>query len=245
MAHPQTVLPWLQQTWLQQHRDKLALLLVLGLSSAMSIAIVAFRIYYSGSMTYYFLIWNLFLAWVPLGCALVLWFLSQQGRRSFWLLGLFFGGWFVFFPNSPYIVTDLLHLAPRHNIPLWYDLMLIFSFAWNGLILGFTSLWIVQGVIQWMCGRWVSWALVMFTLGLSGFGIYLGRFLRWNSWDVVTNPYELAADIYVRIVNPLAHPRTLAVTLLFSGFLAVAYCTVALLTQARWTHKPPVQSISR
>jgi uncharacterized membrane protein len=224
-----------------QHRlqDKLPLLAALSLSTLMSVMIVVFRVHYSGASTYAFLVWNLFLAWVPLCSALALWYFSHYGRRTLFLLLLFFAGWLIFFPNSPYIVTDLLHLEPRQNVPLWYDLLLIFSFAWNGLILGFTSLWIVQGVIEQMFGRATSWFVVVCTLAASGFGIYLGRFLRWNSWDVVADPHGLAADIYVRLVDPFAHPRTLAVTVLFSGFLTIAYLTFALATRARWTSREP------
>jgi uncharacterized membrane protein len=179
-------------------------------------------------------VWNLFLAWVPFVSALALWHFSHYGRQTLLLLLLFFICWLVFFPNSPYLVTDFLHLTQRQNVPLWYDLLLIFSFAWNGLILGFTSLWIVQQVIIKMFGRWISWLVVTFTLAISGFGIYLGRFLRWNSWDILTDPYGLAADIYVRLTKPLAHPQTLAVTILFSGFLTIAYLTVVLFSQVRW-----------
>jgi uncharacterized membrane protein len=219
-----------QRAW----QDKLLLLAALCISTLMSVAIVAFRIYYSGYITYIFLVWNLLLAWVPLGSALALWHFSHYGRRTLWLLLPFFACWLIFFPNSPYIITDFLHLVQRQNVPLWYDLLLIFSFAWNGLILGFTSLWIVQQVIGEMFGRWASWLVVTFTLAASGFGIYLGRFLRWNSWDILTDPYGLATDIYVRLVKPLSHPQTLAVTILFSGFLTVAYLTIVLFSQVRW-----------
>ncbi|RIK41415.1 MAG: DUF1361 domain-containing protein [Chloroflexi bacterium] len=214
--------------------DMVLLVAALALSSLMSVALVAFRIYYSDSRSYIFLAWNLFLAWVPLLSALALWHFSHYGRRTLLLLGLFLGCWFLFFPNSPYIVTDFLHLTPRQNVPLWYDLLLIFSFAWNGLILGFTSLWIVQGVIDRLFGRWLSWLVVLMTLAASGFGIYLGRFLRWNSWDLLTDPRAVASDIYVRLLDPFAYPRTLAVTILFSGFLTVAYLTLTLLLRVRW-----------
>jgi uncharacterized membrane protein len=218
----------------QNPNDKVLLLAALALSSLMSVALVAFRIYYSDSRSYIFLAWNLFLAWVPLLSALALWHFSHYGRRTLLLLGFFLGCWFLFFPNSPYIVTDFIHLTPRQNVPLWYDLVLIFSFAWNGLILGFTSLWIVQGVIDRLFGPWLGWLVVMMTLAVSGFGIYMGRFLRWNSWDLLIDPRAVAGDIYVRLLDPFAHPRTLAVTLLFSGFLTVAYLTLTLLLRVRW-----------
>jgi uncharacterized membrane protein len=218
----------------QHPNDKMLLLAALALSSLMSVALVAFRIYYSDSRSYIFLAWNLFLAWVPLLSALALWHFSHYGRRTLLLLGFFLGCWFLFFPNSPYIVTDFLHLTPRQNVPLWYDLVLIFSFAWNGLILGFTSLWIVQGVIDRLFGRWIGWLVVLMTLAASGFGIYMGRFLRWNSWDLLTDPRAVAGDVYIRLLDPFAYPRTLAVTLLFSGFLTIAYLTLTLLLRVRW-----------
>jgi uncharacterized membrane protein len=218
--------------------DQVALLAILALSSLLSVVLVAFRVYYSGAITYTFLVWNLFLAWVPLLSALALWWFSSYGRRVYLLLLIFLAGWFFFFPNSPYLVTDLLHLQPRQNIPLWYDVLLIFSFAWNGLLLGLISLWIVQEVIQSLFGRWIGWLLVLMTLTASGFGIYLGRFLRWNSWDLLVEPRGLAADIAARLLDPWAYPHTLAVTLLFSAFLTVAYLTFAFLLRTRWSRYP-------
>lgn len=219
--------------------DKLPLLATLSLSTLLSVALVAVRIECSGHVTYLFLVWNLFLAWTPLFSALVFWWFSQYERRSLLLLLGFFGGWLLFFPNSPYIVTDFLHLEPRQNVPTWYDLLLIFSFAWNGLILGFISLWIVQSVVEKLLGRVASWLMALCTLTASGFGIYLGRFLRWNSWDVLTDPYGLAIDIYTRLSNPLSHPRVLVVTLLFSAFLTIAYLIFTLSTRVHWVASEP------
>ena len=220
---------------LQPYRDKLPLLAILVLSSGLSIAMLGARIWYSGYITYSFLQWNLFLAWIPLFSALGLWALQQRQRRGTGLAGaLLFLCWLAFFPNAPYIVTDFLHLTERNNVPLWYDLLLIFSFAWNGLVVVFTSLWIVQTVIAGRWGQWLSWLIVAGTLALSGFGIYLGRFLRWNSWDLLTNPRLLASDIIQRISDPMAHPRTVVMTLLFSSFLTLAYLTLNLLGRVRW-----------
>ncbi len=215
--------------------DKVPLLFVLFASSCLSVAIWGMRFYYTGgNATYRFLTWNLFLAWLPLCSALLLWVVHQYAPRLRILQWPLLLGWLVFFPNAPYLVTDFLHLSERQNVPLWYDLMLIFSFAWNGLILGFTALWIVQEVLTAQYNRFVSGLVVCLTLLLSGFGIYLGRFLRWNSWDVISNPHLLLADILPRLIDPFAYPRTLAVTVLFSSFLAIAYLTVRLLGQVRW-----------
>jgi uncharacterized membrane protein len=129
-------------------------------------------------------------------------------------------------------VSDLMHISPRDNVPLWYDAMMIFSFAWNGLMLGFVSLWIVQQLTARWFGRMASWLLVATTLAATGFGIYLGRFQRWNSWDVLVDPLGMARQVLVYALNPFDHPRTLGVTLLFGAFLTVAYLTVTLLPAA-------------
>ncbi len=227
------------------YRDKAPLLAALLLSSMMSIGIYAGRVAYSGHWSFFFLSWNLFLAWIPLCSALALWHLNQRKRGSNLLYLALFLCWLIFFPNSPYLVTDLIHLAKRQNVPLWYDMMLIFSYAWNGLILGFTSLWIVQEFVQTRFGKVASWLVVSFSLAASGFGIYLGRFLRWNSWDLFVDPRGLAVVILDRVANPLAYRQTLAVTLLFSVFLAVAYITITLLIKVRWGQIDQGESISR
>ena len=157
-------------------QKQLPLILVLGLSSLLSVSLVLFRVAYSDTINYTFLVWNLFLAWIPLGCAFALWWLERAPRRPVVAMLLLFGGWFLFFPNAPYIVTDLIHLGYHYNVPIWYDAMLVFSFAWNGIILGLMSLWIVQRLVAGWYGRWMGWALAGFTLVASGFGVYLGRF---------------------------------------------------------------------
>ncbi len=207
----------------------LLLLLMLALSSALSVTLSILRIWYSGSRSYIFLNWNLMLAWVPLALAFLLWHLDRkQGYRPRLLMLLVFCSWFLFFPNSPYIVSDLMHIAPRHNVPVWYDTMMIFSFAWNGLILGFVSLWIVQQLAARWFGGVFSWLFAAVVLTATGFGIYLGRFLRWNSWDVLVDPLGMARQVLAYALNPLDYPRTIAVTLLFGGFLTIAYLTVIL-----------------
>ena len=173
------------------------------------------------------------MAWAPLVLAFVLWRLDRRpGRRPRLLTPLVFGSWLLFFPNSPYIVSDLIHISPRGNVPVWYDAIMIFSFAWNGLMLGFISLWIVQQLTARWFSRPASWLFVTATLTATGFGIYLGRFQRWNSWDVLVDPLGMAKQVLIYALNPLDYPRTVGVTLLFGGFLTVAYLTVTLLPAA-------------
>ena len=204
------------------------LLAILVVSSALSISLWLARFWYTDSRTFFFLNWNLLLAWIPLGLALLLWRVQGQSPSRHWLSLLLCAAWLLFFPNAPYILSDLIHLDARPPAPLWFDAVMLFSFAWNGLLLGFLSLWLVQQTVAGWFGRATGWLMAATALAAAGFGIYLGRFLRWNSWDLLVDPRGVAGDVVGRITNPLAHPQTLAVTLLFGTFLLVAYLTVTL-----------------
>lgn len=208
---------------LRDYRAELALLLALVLSSAASIFLVALRAAYTHRVAYRFLIWNLILAWIPLACAAVLRELHRR-RRRIWplLMGVGFV-WLLFLPNSPYIVTDMLHLASKDSVPMWYDVILIFAFAWNGLLLGFVSVYFVQQIITERVGAVSGWLMVVGVLALSSFGIYVGRFLRWNSWDVFSNPQGLMSELGHEIAHPFDHARMVAVTGLLSMFLLMDY----------------------
>jgi uncharacterized membrane protein len=141
--------------------------------------------------------------------------------------------WLLFFPNAPYILTDLFHLDNRPGVPLWYDLALILSCAWNGLMLAYASLADMQQLVQQRLGTGIGWAFATVALLLSSFGIYLGRYLRFNSWDVLTNPLTLFYDIVGRLLHPFSFPGTWGVTLVFGLFLLVGYSTVRVLGRAQ------------
>ena len=187
-------------------------------------ALLFLRITRTGSMMYTFLVWNLFLAAIPAAAAGLL----VRARTTTAQL-LLAGVWLAFLPNAPYIVTDLMHLRLRSAAPAWFDVALLVSCAATGLLLGYTSLADVQRVVARRFGEAVAWLGAAATLVLCAFGIYLGRFLRWNSWDVVTDPFGLFTDIAMRVAYPLSHPRTLAVTLVYGGGLIVGYVAFRLL----------------
>lgn len=211
--------------------------LLFALSSALSVTMFMVRAWYTDSLVFFFLNWNLFLAWVPFVLASMMATLAQRRPRPRLFLVLLLAAWLLFFPNAPYIISDLMHLGSPRDVPIWYDAILIFSYAWNGLLLGFASLWLVQQVIADRFGAIVGWLFAMCSLLAAGFGIYLGRFQRWNSWDLLVNPLELTADIVHGLLNPWAYPRAIVVTLLFASFMAIAYSTVYLLAAALSQHK--------
>jgi uncharacterized membrane protein len=183
------------------------------------IGFVAVRIYFSGALSYSFLLWNLFLAFIPFVLSSLLVSLPSPSALVFWLLGAI---WLMFFPNAPYVLTDLLHLKAG-MVPVWYDLLMLLSFAWTSLMLGFVSLADMQALIARRFNPRMGWVFAFMALLLGSFGIYLGRFLRWNSWDLITQPTELLLDIVDRVINPLAHLKTYGFTLLLTVFLLLAY----------------------
>jgi uncharacterized membrane protein len=194
------------------------LVLVTLLACVWCAMLLAARRLVSGESTLMFLAWNLFLAGIPLGLSVML----ERVRHP--LLGLpVLGGWLLFFPNAPYVLTDLLHLRARAHVPLWYDLLMLLSFALVSLWMGFQSLRMVQDWVARKTSAPMAWLFVLTSLVLSGFGIYLGRFLRWNSWDIVSQPHQLLRDIAVRVIDPFAYSRTWLVTAGFAGLLIVAY----------------------
>lgn len=194
----------------------------MGSISVLCFALSIFRTVYTGTPMFLFLNWNLFLAFVPWAVSGLLmirpgWQNSKPAALTVMAI------WLLFFPNAPYILTDLFHLQASVGIPKWFDLILILSFAWTGLLYGLLSLADIEKVlIRWMHPVMVH-ATSILLLFAGSFGVYLGRFLRWNSWDVVTNPGEILSDIADRLANPTSHPGTWGMTILLGVFLTLTY----------------------
>ncbi len=216
-----------------ERRDRAVLLAALLACGAFPVAMLLLRIRTSDQLTYSFLMWNLFLAGLPVLLALAVETAWRHGRRVVGAVA--WCGWLLVFPNSPYLVTDLIHLRERPPTPIWFDALILVSAAVAGLLAGFVSLHLVQGVVAGRFGEVWGWVMALGVLGITGFGVYLGRFVRLNSWDVLTRPRGLLYDVGAS-VSPFDNPRAVAVTVLFSSFLIVSYVTIEML--ARLT--PPV-----
>ena len=188
---------------------------------AFTLSLLTARMIITGELTYIFLAWNLFLAWIPFT-------LSQRLKNitNRWKIFFLISCWLLFLPNAPYIITDFLHLKHRPPVPYWFDILLLFSAALNGLLLGFASLLTVEKILINHYGNRISGIIVLCSFFLCAFGIYMGRYLRWNSWDILINPLDIAADIVDRLLNPFAHIKTWSVTVLFGSFLYVMYYSV-------------------
>ncbi|HWE94556.1 MAG TPA: DUF1361 domain-containing protein [Tepidisphaeraceae bacterium] len=212
-----------------RYRRPLSVVMLLSLSSAVSLGLLMVRWVVGGRFIYAFMGWNLFLAWVPFGFALALYwghFHGTLNRSRAIVLGVL---WFLFFPNAPYLLTEFVHLGPRHDGPWWCDLLLTTGFAWNGLLLGLLSLFLVQRVAGERLGAKRGWMISALALALGSFGISLGRFQRFNSWDVLAKPVRLLEEVAYEIVNPAEYPKQFAMAVLLCAFLSLAYLTLLAL----------------
>lgn len=213
-------------------RLRLALLLTAWIALLLGVRMVA-----SGSSFGLFLAWNLVLAAVPLVASSALVRLDARRARPLALAAV--GAvWLAFLPNAPYLLTDLVHLKTRPPVPFWFDLGLLLSAAGVGLLSGYVSLADVQGVVARRWGAARAWAGSIGALFLSAFGIYLGRDLRWNSWNVLAAPGRLAADIARVVLDPAGYPNGPVMTLVFGGMLTLGYVTL-------WTLAAPEAPASR
>ena len=210
----------------------IAIIKVLLLFSTLCLVMVAIRIYFTGSPRYLWLLWNLFLAWLPL-LFVMSWARCHSIRKSTLRSTALLAGWLLFFPNAPYILTDLFHLIPYTTVPVWYDLILLLSFAWTGMLIGFVSLIHVQQFFRIKFGRAAGWAVATMALILGSFGVYLGRYGRFNSWDVVTHPFRLSKQVLNLFLNPSEHVHSYAMIFLFSCFLILSYITLVTLMHIR------------
>lgn len=208
-----------------------------------SCLLVAARIYHTGRLTFIFMPWNLFLAYVPYFVSTMLTRLSPAGSHPLFrpgprktllrITGLIV--WLLFIPNSFYILTDLYHLADGHRnsrVPEWFDLVLILSFAWNGLFLGVLSTRQIEKLLApnaSILGRWVFLYPMML---LNALGVYIGRDLRYNSWDIIANPIALTRDILIMIAHPLQYHYAWGMIFCYSILLTIMY---SLLTK---NHEP-------
>ena len=202
------------------------------LSSVFSICLAFARVVYTGQLMFLSLIWNLFLAFIPYTLTRLL--MQKPGWvANKWKFGIASFLWLLFIPNSFYIITDLFHLEERAVIPLWFDLALIFSFAWNGLLMGILSVRQMEKLWQ---SKWQQNEILFIypIMLLNAFGIYIGRYLRYNSWDVVSNPFGLSEDIVYLLIHPIRNRFDWSMIICFSVFMTLLYLTIKKLSKEVW-----------
>jgi uncharacterized membrane protein len=207
---------------METSRRRLVTVLGLLLASLFCVGLVVLRMIESGSSDFSGLIWNLFLAWIPFALAVAVYdgWRRKRARGTLVVLGAL---WLLFFPNAPYIVTDFVHLERTADAPYWYDAITVSAFAWTGVLLGFASLFLVQTVVRQWRGVVAGWVFAVVALALGSLGIYLGRFLRLNSWDALEHPSVLPRIVHAVARDPFAYQEAIGVTVLFTLALGFAY----------------------
>lgn len=167
-----------------------------------------------------FLGWNLILAFIPWFISITLYITKLKYKLPVAMLIIL---WLVFFPNATYILTDIIHLkrgAPQYQ---WFDFILITAYYFAGLLYAFTSLDLIERVLSSIFVIKYPVIFSVIVLYLSAYGIYLGRFLRWNSWDVVVNMPQLFHDIFLHLIHPVSYARVWAFSALLGTALILFY----------------------
>lgn len=197
--------------------------LALGFSSLTSVGL-----YMAGPWSRYepdfiYMIWNLFLAWISFVAALVLERTLHRAVWSSWYALFVTALWLTFLPNTFYMLTDFIHIQEFTSADLVSGVIMLSSFILNGVVLGLLSLYLVhRELVKRMRAR-TAVGIVGLVLISCSFAIYIGRELRWNTWDIVTNPASVLFDVTDRLLNPGAHPNMFGITLGFFVLLTALY----------------------
>ncbi len=223
---------------LGNYQRQLFVLASLSFSTMLCLGMLVLRALHYHSSTQRWLVWNLFLAWLPALGAFAAYNLHHWPTRLRWLPMIGFALlWLLFLPNATYLITDIIHLKPNSVVPIWYDLLTLVAFAWTGSFLGLISLFLMQELVRRMIGRTASWLFVVGVLMLNGFGVYFGRFLRWNSWDALFRPSSLLNELLDGVLHPLEHMQTLAFAGLFTLLFSAVYLMMLSFTHLHLDHQ--------
>lgn len=208
---------------------KMFALLMLALSS-IGFVFLTFFVKLYANVNYFFLIWNLFLAWIPMIFSVIIYYLYVYAKSGVTKnISLLAGGfiWLIFYPNAPYIFTDFIHIKEKAlEMPLWAELIMYLTVASIAALITFFSLYIVQDIINERFGYKVGWTFSTIILALSSIGVYMGRFVRWNSWDIISHPGVILAEVFNKIKYPLANRKTIAFSFAFFLLILFMYITV-------------------
>lgn len=195
-------------------------------SCLVSLVLLIVRISASDSARYIFLIWNLVLAVIPVFLA---WWLVGRVRQYGWLGWkqlLLSAVWVSFLPNSFYLVTDFVHLRTTNEASLFFDVVMLASFVVNGLMLGYIAVYLVHKELVRRFSEATSYKIIALIFLLCSFATYLGRFTRWNTWDILLQPAGLIFDVSDRVINPGQHAETYLATGILFIFLSSIYVVI-------------------
>lgn len=190
---------------------------------ALAIILNVLRVVLFGKFSFIYLLWNIFLAFVPFLISSLLLYLKQDGKLKNWLFIIVGIIWVLFLPNAPYIVTDLIHIGVVRSVPVLYDSVLLFTSAWAGLLLGMHSIFHIEKILLSLYSKKITSVIILIILALTSFGMYLGRFFRFNSWDIFVNPLSSSDKFIKNLSSSSYHIDALIYVVLFFLFICVSY----------------------
>lgn len=200
------------------------------ISCLFSLALLLARVIISGRLSYAFLAWNLFLGYIPFYISEWLGRHPKIITKRIKLVPLLFL-WILFMPNSFYMLTDLFHLDDIEEGQSWFDLTLILSFAWTGILFGILSIRKMEILLKNSKGPLISGLVIFTVMWLNAFGIYIGRFLRFNSWDIITDPFSLITEVWTILFYPYDHRYVWAMSFCFAFLMLIIYYTTKKLSE--------------
>jgi uncharacterized membrane protein len=213
-----------EDRWMPRTPSWAPLVVALAGASAVCDALIVVRVLRTEELKHAFMPGNLILAWFPL--------IFAVGVRASVRLPSTFGVpaalgccglWLLFLPNAPYMVTDIMHYRVTSELPVWYDAIMLGSFAMTGVMLGAVSLYLMHELAERLGGAILGWLFAASSIAASGVGIYFGRVLRWNSWDAVRSPSLVVEDALVLVRHPVEYQAAWALIIMSSAFFWSAY----------------------
>lgn len=177
------------------------------------------RFVYTKTFFFGFYIWNTFLAVIPILLSSFL----LKNKLNLHAKVFVFVLWLLFFPNAAYLITDVLHFKERKDVPLWFDVILVIQASWVGLICTIVSLKDIETFFRQYISQKLSLFFIISIVIVCSYGVYLGRFLRFNSWDIFTNPNVIIHESIDRLMNPFNHVKTYCFVFFFSLFIGLKF----------------------
>lgn len=193
-----------------------------------------YNIFIFGNSYPSYLLWNLFLACIPYLITIYLAQIAKYKKAKWrWIQRSLLLLWLIFFPNTIYLITDFMHLYEQTYLPVWFDIAQIFSFTFIAFILGFLSLYKIEKLLTKKFGSTQSFIFVISSIVLASIGVYLGRNLRWNSWDLFFHPWQVMINFIHSLSNPGNLANFIGMVLIFSGMFTGVYFSLRALVQTK------------
>ncbi|GLB53600.1 membrane protein [Neptunitalea chrysea] len=192
--------------------------IIIAIIGIIAIGLFIMKLFYLETYFLMFLAWNLFLAYVPLAISSFITY-KKSSKYKLWGLSLL---WLLFLPNAPYIFTDFIHL--KSNLShFWFDFVMILMFAISGLLAGLYSIYQLHLHFKTKIKQSIQWTIIVIISFLCGLGIYLGRVIRFNSWDILHRPFSILLSVFKIFIHPINNQSAWYITFGFGVFIFISY----------------------